>query len=88
MQSKKLNLNLSIPAIATDGCLISINNDSGDTSFIFFQVSPQQDPDVEEVPANAVSNVRLTLAQLKELQKQIATSLEVFEKQQDKKPQA
>lgn len=78
-QQPPLNLTVNTPAIATDGNAISVNNDTGDTSLIFFQIAPQQDPKPEQMHANAVANVRLTLIQLKQLAESINKAVAGFE---------
>jgi len=74
-----LNLQISIPAIATDGNALSVNNETGETSLVFFQIAPNPDPKPEQVQGNAVANVRLTFQQLKQLNEAISKAVKNYE---------
>jgi hypothetical protein len=78
MADKRINLNLGIPGIATDGNAITIR-DNGDTSLVFFQISPQEDQNSDEIPANAVAHVRLSFEELKALDEAIHKTIEQHE---------
>ena len=79
MADKRVNLNLGIPGIATDGNAITIR-ENGETSIVFFQINPNEDPNAEEIPANAVAHVRLTLEQLNQLVDAIKKTIAEHEK--------
>lgn len=61
---KKVNLQLTGPALAIDGNAVQVNEKSGEVNLIFFQVVAE---DKDEVRANSVANIRLNLDELKML---------------------
>ncbi len=70
--TQKVNLQLTGPAVATDGNAIRIDVKNGQASLIFFQVTEQSE---EEVKASSVAHVRLSLQSLQRLARSIDNSI-------------
>jgi len=84
-EDKKIKLNVGLPASAADGNSISINDENGDTSLIFFQLSPNRKPEDTEVEAIAVAHVRLSMEQLKLLRESLGTAIDGYEAKKESK---
>lgn len=74
MADKRVHLNLNIPGVTADGNAVSIRDD-GNVSLIFFQINPQEDPNADEIPANAIAHIRMTLDQMKALDEAIQKTI-------------
>jgi len=71
-KKKPLRLNITMPAVATDGNGIQVD-EKGNVNLIFFQVVSQPEA---ETTANTVANIRLNVEQLKALGESIDKALE------------
>lgn len=77
-----LQLNIGMPAVATDGNAIQID-DNGNVNLVFFQIV-QTSP--ESASANAVAHIRLNTEELGKLKQGISNSLDKHEKKTKNKP--
>lgn len=79
-----LQLNIGMPAVATDGNAIQID-DNGNVNLVFFQIGQTS---ADSAQANAVAHIRLNTEELAKLREGIANSLDKHEKKAKDKPKA
>lgn len=84
-ENKPVKIVSSIPAISSDGHGIGINPESGIVNLLFIQMSPNQNPEQKELEATVVSNVRMNLEQLKQLNQALTQAIEDYESKQNEK---
>jgi hypothetical protein len=82
--SKPVKILGGVPAVSSDGHGIGINPENGDTNLLFIQMVPKQSPsskdtELDEPEANVVSNIRLNIEQLKQLNKAISDTINDYE---------
>lgn len=77
-----LQLNISMPAVATDGNAIQID-DNGNVNLVFFQIAQTNE---NAMTANAVAHIRLNTDELEKLSQAIVSSLDKRKKKTDSKP--
>jgi len=65
-------LNIGMPAVATDGNAIQIDN-NGNVNLVFFQIIHTSE---ESATANAVANIRMNTKELEKLKQGINSSLD------------
>lgn len=77
-QNKRINLNITSPALASDGYNLVINDNTGEATLMFFQVLPRPNEN-DDLTANTVASVRMNKEQLKELSGLLAQSVKAYE---------